>query len=313
MPQRRNAFARRITPHLLGLIDAADANDPLARQFEPREDEARLAPEERADPIGDLPHSPVKGVIHRHPDRALLLPTLSCPVHCRFCFRRERIGGKDLSDAELAAALAYLSARTELREIILSGGEPLALPIPRLKKLMTALDGMDQIDSLRLHTRLPIADPARLSLARIAALKTQKPLFLVLHCNHARELSPATASALGRLRAKGVILLSQTVLLKGVNDTVEALAGLLRGLLRLGVKPYYLHHPDLARGTSHFRPSVAEGRRLMRDLRQQVSGLAMPAYILDLPGGKGKVPAGPDHWREDGAVLGPDGEILPYP
>jgi lysine 2,3-aminomutase len=297
----------------LGLINPGDPNDPLARQFEPRDEESRIAPEDLADPIGDAPHSPIQGVIHRHPDRALLLPTLSCPVHCRFCFRRERIGGKGLNDEELDAALAYLRARTELREIILSGGEPLSLPIPKLARLMREIASLPQIATLRIHTRLPVADPKRLTSARLAALRTAKPLFLVLHCNHARELSTPTQDALAKLRAKGAILLSQTVLLKGVNDSPEVLIELFQKLLALGVMPYYLHHPDLARGTAHFRPSIAEGRRIMDELRKHLSGLAVPAYMLDLPGGKGKVPIGPDHWQAGNSVLAPDGNVVKYP
>ncbi|MCC7168482.1 MAG: KamA family radical SAM protein [Rhodospirillales bacterium] len=290
MSPRQASFPRRIPPVLLRRIDKADPTDPLARQFEPQPDEALRTPEDLDDPIGDQSHAPVPGVVRRHVDRALLMPTLACPVHCRFCFRRDRVGAGALTPSDLKRALAYLRNEPDLREIILSGGDPLMLPPRRLGALMAEIAGWPNIEILRIHSRVPIARPERIDRAMLKALGIAKPVFLVLHCNHANELGPEARQAIRRLAKIGVALLSQTVLLKGVNDRIENLAALMRALLAAGVKPYYLHHPDRAPGTAHFRPSLAEGVALVRALRDQLSGLAQPLYILDNPKGLGKRP-----------------------
>ena len=288
-------FAVAVTPEMAALIDPGDPADPIARQFVPGTAELVAAPEESADPIGDRALSPVKGIVHRYPDRVLLKPTHVCPVYCRFCFRREQVGptGEMLSAAELEAALDYIRARSEIWEVIVTGGDPFLLSPRRLGALLRKLDAIPQLGVIRFHTRVPIVAPARVSAALVAALAVEKAVYVAVHANHPRELTPAARAACARLARAGIALLAQTVLLKGVNDDAATLTALFRGLVAMRVKPYYLHHPDLARGTAGFRPGLAEGRALMRQLRGRISGLCQPSYVLDLPGGHGKVPVGP--------------------
>ncbi len=285
-------YAVAATPHVLDLIDPADPADPIAAQYVPRGAELVVRPEELADPIGDGAHSPVEGIVHRHPDRVLLKPLLVCPVYCRFCFRREVVGpgGGSLSDDQLEAALDYVRGRPGIREVILTGGDPLVLSPRRLRGLVSALSAIDHVDTLRVHTRVPVAAPDRVTDELVAALGGATPTWIVLHANHARELTDAAAAACARIVDAGLPMLSQSVLLRGVNDDAEVLEALLRALVRARIKPYYLHHPDLARGTGHFRVGVERGRALMAELRGRISGLCMPTYVLDLPGGRGKVP-----------------------
>ncbi len=294
-----DAFAR--------LIEAPD--DPISRQVVPSEAELLRAPHERTDPTGDGAHSPVPGIVHRYPDRALLKPLLVCPVYCRFCFRREHVGpgGGLLSDAEMEAALDYLRNTPAIREVILTGGDPLLLSVRRLRKLLSALDDIPHVELLRIHSRVPVADPGLVTEALAAALETEKPLWLVLHANHAREFSEAAQSALRRIRAAGIPLLGQSVLLRGVNDSEAALEDLFRTMLRARVKPYYLHHLDAAPGTAHFQVSIEEGQRLLRGLRGRITGLAWPTYVLDVPGGHGKVPIGPSYLTSATQVTDPWG------
>jgi lysine 2,3-aminomutase len=302
-----HSMAIALTPELAALIDRADlAHDPIARQFVPDIRETEVAPEELADPIGDEARSPVKGVVHRYPDRVLLKPLHVCPVYCRFCFRREKVGpgGEALDAAELEAALAYIRGRKQIWEVILTGGDPLMMAPRRLGALVEALDAMAHIAVIRVHTRVPIADPARISDELVAALKPERAgLWIGVHCNHPRELAPAARSALARLADAGFPLVSQTVLLAGINDDVETLCALMRALVSARVKPYYLHHPDLVRGTGHFRVSIARGQALMKALRGRLSGLAQPTYVLDVPGGHGKVPVGSSYLGGDADVL----------
>lgn len=314
------SMAIAITPDMVGLIDRTDlAHDPIARQFVPSPRETEIAPEELADPIGDEARSPVKGIVHRYPDRVLLKPLHVCPVYCRFCFRREKVGpgGEALSADELARALDYIRQRPAIWEVILTGGDPLMMAPRRLAELVAALDAIGHVGVIRLHSRVPIVDPSRVTDELVAALEpTRAVLWLAVHCNHARELAPATRAALHRLAAAGIPLLGQTVLLAGVNDTVETLEQLMRALVTARVKPYYLHHPDLVRGTGHFRVSIARGQELMRALRGRLSGLAQPTYVLDVPGGHGKVPIGPAYLGDDpDALLIRDafGDVHRYP
>jgi lysine 2,3-aminomutase len=289
-------YAVAMTPLLAEL---AEPDGPIARQFVPDPRELATDAQELADPIGDRVHSPLPGIVHRYPDRLLLTPLLHCPVYCRFCFRRERVGGaeKALSDAELAAALDYIRAHDEVWEVILTGGDPLMLPPARLSALLAALEAIPHVAVIRIHSRIPIADPERIDAAMTAALTLARAtLWLAVHCNHADEFSPAAVAACRRLGAAGIPLVGQTVLLKGVNDSAEALETLFRAMVQNRIKPYYLHHPDLAPGTGHFRTSIAQGQTLMRGLRGRVSGLCQPTYVLDIPGGHGKAPLGPVYW-----------------
>ena len=289
-------YAVAITPVMAELADPADPADPIARQFVPDGRELEHRPEELADPIGDDSHSPVKGIVHRYPDRVLLKPSHACPVYCRFCFRREMVGpgGEALTPAELAEALSYIAAHPEVWEVVITGGDPLMLSPRRLGDLVQALSAIPHVAVIRFHSRVPVVDSARIDAALVAALATDKALWIAVHANHARELGDAQAVALRRLSQAGIPLLGQTVLLKGVNDEVATLTELFRRLVALRVKPYYLHHGDLAPGTAQFRTTIEEGQALVRALRGTVSGLCQPTYVLDIPGGHGKAPIGPE-------------------
>ena len=313
-------YAVAITPEVAALIDPADPHDPIARQFLPYTRELEIAPEESNDPIGDHAFSPVKGIVHRYADRVLLKPAHLCPVYCRFCFRREDVGPgtETLTPAELEAAFDYIRARPEIWEVIVTGGDPFFLSARRIKEIVRTLAAIPHVAVIRFHTRIPVVDPSRVTKALVAALATEKALYVVLHANHARELTPAAEAAIRKLSRAGIPLLSQSVLLKGVNDDPATLEALLRALVALRVKPYYLHQADLAQGTAHLRTSLGEGQALMRQLRGRVSGLCQPAYVLDLPGGHGKVPVGPAYAHANGAsgawsIQDPSGATHVYP
>lgn len=297
-------YALAITPAVADLIDRADPHDPIARQYVPDPSELATRPEERSDPIGDLPHSPVEGIVHRYPDRVLLKLTHVCAVYCRFCFRREMIGpdAAPLTDAQLDAALAYIETHPEIWEVVLTGGDPLVLSARRLKRVTTRLAAIAHVKVIRVHSRVPVADPARISPELVRALRVKgKATYVVLHANHARELTDAAREACARLIDSGIPMLSQSVLLAGVNDDPQALGALMRALVECRIKPYYLHHGDLAPGTSHLRASIEQGQDLMRALRGRLSGLCQPTYVLDIPGGHGKSPIGPNYLSRDDA------------
>jgi lysine 2,3-aminomutase len=288
-------YSIAVTPAIARLIDPADPADPIARQYIPDAAELLTAPHELADPTADGPFTPVKGVVHRYPDRALLKPLLACPVYCRFCFRREAVGpdGGVLGEAELDAALDWFAATPAVREVILTGGDPLMLSPRRLGEILGRLAALPHVELLRIHSRVPVAAPGLVTAALAAALETTKPLYLCVHANHAREFTAEAGEALERLHRAGVVLLGQSVLLRGVNDSAEALEGLFRAMLRARVKPYYLHQLDPAPGTARFAVPVEEGRALLRALRGRISGLAWPTYVRETPDGGGKVPLGP--------------------
>ncbi len=289
-----------VPPALAALIDPGNAADPIAHQILPESAELLTAVDERADPIGDAAHSPLLGLVHRYPDRVLLTPSFACAVYCRFCFRRERVGGGEALGGEaLAAALSYIRARPEIREVILTGGDPLMLAPSRLAEIIGALDVMPHLGVIRVHSRVPVAAPERVGPELLAALQCETALFLAVHCNHPTELSSAVRAALRQLSRAGVVLLGQTVLLAGVNDDAATLEALMRGFIENRVKPYYLHHLDPAPGTARFRVPLERGQALMRGLLGRVSGLALPAYVLDIPGGHGKSPVGPSYLAED--------------
>ena len=309
-------YAVAVTPAMAKLIDASDPQDPIAAQFVPTMAELVTLPEERADPIGDDAHSPVPGLVHRYPDRVLLKLVHVCAVYCRFCFRRETVGPGGptmLGEQELEAALDYIRARPEIWEVVFTGGDPLVIAPRRLAELLERFRAIEHVRILRFHTRVPVVDPARITAEMVAALRnTGKTVYVAIHANHPRELTAEAKAALARLADAGIAMVSQTVLLKGINDDPETMTALMRGLVEARVKPYYLHHGDLAPGTSHFRTSIAEGQALMRTLRGRLSGLAQPTYVLDIPGGYGKVPIGPDYVGDDDTVTDPNGGAHEY-
>ena len=313
-------YAVSVTADMAELIDRDDPDDPIARQFVPRAEEIETRPEERADPIGDDAHAAVPGIVHRYPDRVLLKPLHVCPVYCRFCFRRERVGPAghgSLSEAELAEAVRYIAEHPEIWEVVVTGGDPFALSPRRLAAITEALGAIPHVRVLRFHTRVPVVEPRRVDEALVAALKRfPGAVFVALHANHPREFTPAACGAIARLVDAGIPMVSQSVLLRGVNDDAATLESLMRRFVENRIKPYYLHHGDLAPGTGHLRTGLPEGQALMRGLRGRLSGLAQPLYVLDIPGGHGKVPVGPGYLEQaDGAwqVTDPSGAVHAYP
>ncbi len=297
-------FAVALTDDVAALIDPGDPADPIAAQFVPGAAELEPAADDLPDPIGDARWSPLPGIVHRYPDRVLLKPVLTCPVYCRFCFRREQVGKGDgmLSPAALDGAFAYIAERPEIWEVIVTGGDPFVLSPRRIAALVQRLEAIPHVAVIRFHTRVPVVEPRRVTATLVAALQAEKAVYVLIHANHPRELTPAVRDAVKRLTRAGIPVLSQSVLLRGVNDDAAVLEALFRGLVAMRVKPYYLHHPDLAPGTGHFRLGIDEGRRLVGGLRGRVSGLCQPTYVLDIPGGHGKVPIGAS------AATQPDGD-----
>jgi lysine 2,3-aminomutase len=301
-------YATAITAGIAERIDTDDPRDPLARQFVPDARELDTQEIETTDPIGDDAHSPVEGIVHRYPDRVLLKLTHVCAVYCRYCFRRDMVGpaGRGaLSRKALAEALDYVRAHPEIWEVILTGGDPLVLSPRRLKEVVAQLAAIEHVKIIRVHTRIPVVAPERVTAELVRALKAKgKATYVVLHANHARELSAEVRAACARFIDAGIPMLCQSVLLRGVNDNAEALGDLMRALVECRIKPYYLHHGDLAPGTAHWRMTIEEGRELMRALHGRFSGLCQPSYVLDIPGGHGKSPIGPSYLTEKGGTNG---------
>ncbi|HEY3949379.1 lysine-2,3-aminomutase-like protein [Phenylobacterium sp.] len=309
-------YAVAITPGLAELIDTVDPADPIARQFVPTEAELDILPEESGDPIGDFAHSPVEGIVHRYPDRCLLKLNHACAVYCRFCFRREMVGPdglRPLNAAQLDAAMAYVAARPDIWEVIVTGGDPFILSPRRVADAMDRLAAIPHVKIVRFHTRVPAVAPEMVTEQLVAALKAPgKTTYVALHANHARELTPAARDACAKIVDAGIPMLGQTVLLRGVNDDPETLTALMRAMVETRIKPYYLHHADLAPGTAHLRTSIEDGQAILKAMRGAVSGLCQPTYILDIPGGAGKVPVGPGYLT-DGTVEDPAGRRHAYP
>jgi lysine 2,3-aminomutase len=296
-------YAVAVSPAMAELIDSTDPADPIARQFIPSLAELSLDPNETADPIGDHEKTVVPGLVHRYPDRVLLKVSGVCPVYCRFCFRREMVGpgaGTTLSGDEIDAALAYIARTPAIWEVILTGGDPLILSPRRVRDITQSLAAIGHVKVLRWHTRVPVVTPERITDDLVASLKaTHQTVYVAIHANHARELTPAARAALARLADAGITLVSQSVLLAGVNDDVDTLDALMRAFVESRVTPYYLHHPDLAPGTGHFRLTIERGQEIMRALRARLSGLAQPTYVLDSPSASGKIPIGPSYLASD--------------
>jgi lysine 2,3-aminomutase len=320
----KNNAAKLSERYAFGITDEMSAlmahdNDPIALQFMPSEKELTVLPQEKYDPIEDYSHSPLKALVHRHANRVLLKPTMVCAVYCRFCFRREMVGpgGDSVMQADVDAALDYIEEHTEIREVILTGGDPLMLSPARLAKLMQRLQGIPHLRWIRLHTRIPVVAPKKVTTEMVEALRGIKPVYMAIHANHSQEFTVESGSALARLAQSGVVLLGQSVMLKGVNDNAETLADLFETMVANRIKPYYLHHPDLTVGTSHFRFPIERGMEIMSELRaREVSGLCVPQYTLDIPNGTGKIPLTSDHVEITGAgryrVKSPDGAWHDY-
>lgn len=307
-------YPMRISPYYLGLIETV--GDPIWQQCVP--DPRELNDAGLVDPLGEENLSPVPAVVHRYPDRVIFLVSGSCATYCRFCTRKRKVGCRELSLSfrELRDGIDYIAATPQIRDVIFSGGDPLLLPDSVLGDLLTKISAIPHVEMIRIGSRVPVTLPERITEQLCALLKRFSPLYLNTHFNHPRELTAEAAAACGKLADAGIVLGNQTVLLKGVNDRPEIISELFRGLLRLRVRPYYLHQMDLVRGGDHFRTPIDTGLEIMKNLRGPVSGLANPYYVIDLPGGKGKVPLVPNDISRVGNKLlirTAAGELVEYP
>lgn len=295
-----------ITPAMVGQIDTPDHDDPVSLQFVPSIKELVIKETELNDPIGDFNHTELKALVHRHKNRVLLKPTLACAVYCRFCFRREMIGpnGDAITQKDVDAALDYIEKNKDIKEVIFTGGDPLILSPQKLSSILVRLENISHVQWIRFHTRIPIVSPEKINQKMLAALKIKKPVIMAIHMNHTKELTNSAQRSLSSLSQQGIILLGQSVLLKGINNSLQALENLFETMIIHHIKPYYLHHPDLTKGTSHFRLSFEEGMQLMRDLGEKLSGICLPHYVVDIPGGVIKVPVTPEYVSPDPKVKG---------
>jgi lysine 2,3-aminomutase len=285
-----------ITPYYLGLVDKDDPACPIRRQVVPLAEERTEVPGDLRDPLGEEAHEVAPGLIQRYPDRALIFATDRCAVYCRFCTRSRLVGagGGAQSLARLGPAFEYLEAHPEVRDVIVSGGDPLAMATDKLTGLVRRLRAIPSVETIRLATRVPVALPQRITAELVRALRPHHPLWVMTHFNHPRELTEESRRACRRLADAGFPVMNHTVLLQGVNDDSRVLERLFRGLVKERVRPYYLLQADPVRGTGHLRTPLATGVRIMEELQGRLSGIALPKLIVDTPGGMGKVPAGPD-------------------
>jgi lysine 2,3-aminomutase len=290
-------FRMEITPYFASLMDRADPNCPIRRQVVPSSAELLTKPSEQIDPLAERKHTPAPGIIHRYPDRVLFFPTIHCAAYCRFCTRSRIVGNNDemVPAHELARAFEYLRAHSEIRDVVISGGDPLTIGDAKLEDLIARLRSIPHIEIVRLHTRVPIFLPQRINAALTSFLEKYHPIFVSIHVNHPRELTPEVAEAVARLANAGMPLAAQTVLLKGINDSVPVMKKLMHELLKNRIRPYYLNHCDLVAGTSHMRASVQDGINIIENLRGHTSGFAVPTFVIDTPEGGGKIPINPNY------------------
>jgi len=312
-------LAMSITPHFFNLIDRDNPDCPIRRQVIPRIEEGWNAPEEQADPCGEDSHMPVPGLVHRYPDRVLFLVTDRCASYCRYCTRSRVVSGvgEQHLETQWEAAFRYLEKTPQVRDVLLSGGDPLLFPDDRLDKILTRLRAIPHIQFIRIGSRIPIFLPQRITPELCAMLKKHHPLFISIHSNHPRELTSEVRDALGRLADAGIPLGNQSVLLRGVNDSVEIQKTLVHKLLMCRVRPYYLYQCDLINGSSHLRTSVAEGVSIIEGLRGHTTGYAVPQFVIDGPGGGGKIPINPNYLIDTapGSVTlrNYEGQVFEYP
>jgi lysine 2,3-aminomutase len=314
-----NKLAMSITPHFFNLIDRDDPDCPIRRQVIPRIEEGWNAPEELADPCGEDSHMPVPGLVHRYPDRVLFLVTDRCASYCRYCTRSRVVSGvgEQHLETQWEAAFRYLEKTTEVRDVLLSGGDPLLFSDERLDRILGRLRAIPHIQFVRIGTRIPIFLPQRITPELCEMLRKHHPLFISIHSNHPRELTSEVRDALGRLADAGIPLGNQSVLLRGVNDSVEIQKALVHKLLMCRVRPYYLYQCDLINGSSHLRTPVSEGVEIIEGLRGHTTGYAIPQFVIDGPGGGGKIPVNPNYIVETGpgrvTLRNFEGRIFDYP
>lgn len=303
----KNRLAFAVTPHFFNLIERDNPNDPLRRQIVPVASENQISPGETDDPVGEEKDSPVPGLVHRYPDRVLLLATDRCASYCRFCTRSRLVSGAGGTRflPEIEAALDYIAAHTEIRDVLISGGDPLLLSDEKIDMLLRRLRAIPHVEFIRIGTRVPVFLPQRITPELCSVLKKHGVIWMSLHLNHPNEISRETALALERLSFAGIILGSQSVLLRGINDNVETLRSLVHRLLQVRVRPYYLYACDPISGSAHWRVPVEKGIEIIRNLRGWTSGYAVPQFVIDAPGGGGKIPINPNYIES----VAPDGKI----
>ena len=314
-----NKLALAVTPHYFNLIERENPGCPIRRQIIPHVGEGEFSTAEMADPCGEYSHMPVPGLVHRYPDRVLFLVTDRCAAYCRYCTRSRVVSGAGEQELEtdFDQAIAYLEQHTEVRDVLLSGGDPLLFSDQKLDALLGRLRAIPHIEFVRIGSRVPIFLPQRITPELCAILKKHHPLFMSVHANHPRELTTEVRDALGRLADHGVPLGNQSVLLRGVNDSLPVMKSLVQKLLRCRVRPYYLYQCDLIKGSAHLRAPVAKGIEIIEGLRGHTTGYAVPQYVIDAPGGGGKVPVNPGyvffHDREKVVFRNFEGKVFEYP
>ena len=286
-----------ITPHFLSLIDKDDPNCPIRKQAIPTSAELNISENDLADPCGEVKDEVAPGLIHRYPDRVLFLVTDLCAMYCRHCTRRRIVGQVEtsLTIEQMEPAFSYIRKNKKVRDVLISGGDPLILSDEKLEAILKKLREIEHVEIVRIGTRIPVSLPQRITPAFLTMLKKYHPVFMSIHFNHPKEISAETKTACEMLADSGVPLGSQTVLLKGINDSPKIMMRLMHDLLKMRVRPYYIYQCDLAQGTSHFRTSVGTGIKIMESLRGHTSGYAVPNYVIDAPGGGGKVPITPEY------------------
>jgi lysine 2,3-aminomutase len=297
----KNRLPLRITPYYLSLIYDSEPGSPLRRTMIPTSDELIITDAEKADPLNEMGNSPVPGIIHRYPDRALFTVTQFCSSYCRYCTRSHSVGKLGhLTRGEWDRAFRYLAEHTEIRDVIISGGDPLTMNDSKLEYLLSSLRAIKHIEILRIGTKVPAVLPQRITPQLVAMMKKYHPLFVSVHFTHPDELTPETRRACGMLADAGMPLGSQTVLLKGVNDDPATMKSLMQKLLTVRVRPYYIYQCDLIPGSSHFRTNIEKGIEIIENLRGHTSGYAVPQFVIDAPGGGGKIPILPSYVVESG-------------
>ena len=317
--QSKGRLAMAVTPYFVSLMDPANPNCPIRRQAIPRIEENHLSKSDMVDPCGEDKDSPVPGLVHRYPDRVLLIVTDRCAVYCRYCTRRRLVGAheRSISEGNFDEALKYLRPHRKVRDVLLSGGDPLLLENERLEEFLSRLRAIPHIEILRIGTRVPVSLPQRVTPGLVRMLKRYHPLMMSIHFTHPKEITDAVKKACGDLADAGIPLGSQTVLLKGINDKPSIMKKLVHELLKIRVRPYYIYQCDLAMGTEHFRTSVTTGIQILEKLRGHTTGYAVPTYVVDAPGGGGKIPLAPDYLiaREQGKIVlkNYEGKIFEYP
>ena len=295
--QSKGRLAMAITPYFFSLIDRKDPSCPIRKQAIPRIEELTVSPEERIDPCGEDSHSPVKGLVHRYPDRVLLIITDSCAMYCRYCTRNRMVGEESppMSTEQFEKVCQYIRSNKNIRDVLVSGGDPLMITTRRLEYYIKRIRSIPHVEIIRIGTRVPVTLPMRIDEELVRMLKKYHPLFMSIHFSHPKEITDHVKKACNMLADAGIPLGSQTVLLRGINDNLQTMKTLFHELLKIRVRPYYLYQCDPALGTSHFRTPLSTGIKIIEGLRGHTTGYAVPTFVIDAPGGGGKIPINPDY------------------